>query len=665
MRLQPVFLLVAFIGVTNFCHAEAPSAELPALPVSSVMYAPSSAAASTGTPAEAQAETQAEIPTSTLASTTDTKIAPDAEEEIVVAKSNLRRFQIGVAKGDWLALLTQHIPELSSDTDSQNVTPTLIRKLRQDIGNILATEGYFSPVITFDAGKDGQNGGSLFRGGIGNLSSNLSSNVIRVNIDAGSRTTIQQVDLQFSGALEDAAKQGKVDAVKRRQALIADWRLPVGSVFRDEEWDKAKTDITESLRSDVYASASIINSNATIDADSQSGSLKVEIDSGPPFTLGDPVITGLQRYPPWLLDRYLPPKKGEPYSRSRLLEYQRALQNSAYFSAVAVSVDPDPSKADRVPVDVSVVERRPRDLAFGVGYSSNTGFRTEVSYRDRDLLDRAWDLRSAVRLEQRRQLAYADIYLPPRDNQFLDSFGVLLDKSNLAGLDQTRTAIGVKRTSTRGHLEQRLGLNLSREKVALDGEPQSVSKALVSSVGWTWRDVDDSFAPRKGQILQLDFAISEKALISDQRFIRTYAKYQQWIPVAKRDVLLLRAEIGQVLAPSIDGIPEDYLFRTGGSSTVRGYSYQSLGIQHPTGVTGGMVMGVASAEYVHWTQANWGAAAFIDAGDAADDWNTYKVKQGFGVGGRYKTPAGPIALDLAYGKNIKKFRLDFSIAVAF
>lgn len=332
---------------------------------------------------------------------------------------------------------------------------------------------------------------------------------------------------------------------------------------------------------------------------------------------------------------------------------------------MAVSVDPDPSKADRVPVDVSVVERRPRDLAFGVGYSSNTGFRTEVSYRDRDLLDRAWDLRSAVRLEQRRQLAYADIYLPPRDNQFLDSFGVLLDKSNLAGLDQTRTAIGVKRTSTRGHLEQRLGLNLSREKVALDGEPQSVSKALVSSVGWTWRDVDDSFAPRKGQILQLDFAISEKALISDQRFIRTYAKYQQWIPVAKRDVLLLRAEIGQVLAPSIDGIPEDYLFRTGGSSTVRGYSYQSLGIQHPTGVTGGMVMGVASAEYVHWTQANWGAAAFIDAGDAADDWNTYKVKQGFGVGGRYKTPAGPIALDLAYGKNIKKFRLDFSIAVAF
>ncbi|MEB0232194.1 POTRA domain-containing protein, partial [Undibacterium sp. 10I3] len=557
--------------MTNFCHADAPPAALLSLPVPSVMSAPSSTAASTEVQKQAETPTPALTPAPTPSTDIDTKIAPDAEEEILVAKSNLRRFQIGVAKGDWLALLTQHIPELSSDTDPQNVTPTLIRKLRQDIGNILATEGYFSPAITFDAGKEGQNGGSFFRGGIGNLSSNLSSNlsnnVIRVNIDAGPRTTIQQVDLQFSGALEDAAKQGKVDAVKRREELIADWRLPVGSVFRDEEWDKAKTDITESLRSNVYASASIINSNATMDADSQSGSLKVEIDSGPPFTLGEAVITGLQRYPPWLLDRYLPPKKGEPYSRSRLLEYQRALQNSAYFSAVAVSVDPDPSKADGVPVDVSVVERRPRDLAFGVGYSSNTGFRTEVSYRDRDLLDRAWDLRSAVRLEQRRQLAYADIYLPPRDNQFLDSFGVLLDKSNLAGLDQTRTAIGVKRTSTRGHLEQRLGLNLSREKVALDGEPQSVSKALVSSVGWTWRDVDDSFAPRKGQILQLDFAVSEKALISDQRFIRTYAKYQQWIPVAKRDVLLLRAEIGQVLAPSIDGIPEDYLFRTGGSST--------------------------------------------------------------------------------------------------
>ncbi|MCU6435642.1 BamA/TamA family outer membrane protein [Undibacterium sp. Jales W-56] len=582
----------------------------------------------------------------------DEPLAEFAEDASVVSAS-AQRFQIGDASGDWLALIKQHIPELASNTDPQNVTPTLLRKLRLDIGNILATEGYFSPVISFDA-RDKLNGGH----------SNQSM-VIYVNIDAGSRTLVKDVKLQFSGALADAAKAGQADALKRQNELTADWGLATGAAFRDEEWDNAKTALTETLRADVYAAASIVNSNATIDADSNSATLAVEIDSGPPFTLGEITVTGLQRFPAWLLERYQAPKKGEAYSRSRLLEYQRALQNSAYFSTVTVNVDTDPAKADSAPVEVSVVERKARDLGFGAGYSSNTGFRAEVSYRDRDILSKAWDLRSAVRIEQKRQLGYADIYLPPRDAQFLDSFGVLADRQDISGLVLTRTALGIKRTSTRNHLEQRIGVNLLREKVEIDGGPLRFNKALVTSVGWTWRDVDDSFAPRKGQIAQLDLAFSEKALLSDQRFIRTYAKYQRWIPVAQRDSIILRAEVGQVLSQSRDGIPEEYLFRTGGSSTVRGYAYQSLGIQNAGAVTGGKVMGVASAEYVHWTKSNWGAAAFLDLGDAADNWRDHSAKQGYGIGGRYKTPAGPVALDLAYGKNIKKFRLDFSIAIAF
>lgn len=236
----------------------------------------------------------------------------------------------------------------------------------------------------------------------------------------------------------------------------------------------------------------------------------------------------------------------------------------------------------------------------------------------------------------------------------------------MSGLLVTRTALGVKRTSTRGHLEQRLGVNLSKERDQPDGEASTLTKALVGTVGWTWRDVDDSFAPRKGQIYQLDFAVSEKALISDQRFVRVYGKHQRWIPVGKQDGFVLRAEAGEVFSPSIDGIPEDYLFRTGGSGTVRGYSYQSLGINQGNAVTGGRVMTAASAEYVHWLpQSNWGGAVFMDVGGAADTWKDIDLKQGYGVGARYKTPAGPIALDLAYGKQARKVRLDFSIAIAF
>ena len=107
------------------------------------------------------------------------------------------------------------------------------------------------------------------------------------------------------------------------------------------------------------------------------------------------------------------------------------------------------------------------------------------------------------------------------------------------------------------------------------------------------------------------------------------------------------------------------MFRTGGSATVRGYAYQSLGVEQGTAVTGGRVMTTASAEYVHWLDMTWGVATFVDAGDAADSWKSLRMYESMGIGGRYRTPAGPIALDLAYGRQTKKLRLDFSIAIAF
>jgi translocation and assembly module TamA len=601
--------------------------------------------------AEPQATAKAAItqlePPAVPAASDETEPQQASDQDLLAGNTpQLTSFQLGIAKGEWSGLIRQHIPELSAAAEAQSLTPGVLRKLRRQISAILSTEGYFSPSITFK--KNAEN-----------------TSVILVNIEAGTRTTVQDLEIQFSGALEDSAKLGQGQALTRKESLIVKWSLPNGAAFRDAEWVSAKTQLSENLRSDNYAAATILDSAAVVDADSHTASLRVVVDSGPSFVLGEIKVNGLQRYPQSLLERFEPPKKGEAYSRTRLLEYQRALQNSAFFSTVAVSVEPDPIKADAVPIDVDVVERKARDLALGAGYSTNTGYRTEISYRDRNVLEKAWDLRSAVRLEQRRQLAYADIYLPPRTRDQLDSFGILIDRFDASGLLQNRSALGIKRTNNLGYFEQRMGLNLTLEKSQPDGEPERFSRALVASFGWTWRDVDDQFSPRKGQIAQADIAISEKAVISDQRFIRLYGKLQRWIPVGKEDSIVLRAEAGQMFSASLTGIPEDYLFRTGGGTSVRGYRYQSLGVQHSNSVTGGRVMASASAEYVHWYGSNLGSAAFVDVGDAADSWRNYNAKLGLGVGLRYKTLAGPLALDLAYGKQSKKFRLDISIAIAF
>ena len=58
-------------------------------------------------------------------------------------------------------------------------------------------------------------------------------------------------------------------------------------------------------------------------------------------------------------------------------------------------------------------------------------------------------------------------------------------------------------------------------------------------------------------------------------------------------------------------------------------------------------------------------AAFVDAGNANDERKLFKMNLGYGIGPRWKSPAGPIAVDLAYGQRDHRLRLQFAVAIAF
>jgi len=80
---------------------------------------------------------------------------------------------------------------------------------------------------------------------------------------------------------------------------------------------------------------------------------------------------------------------------------------------------------------------------------------------------------------------------------------------------------------------------------------------------------------------------------------------------------------------------------------------------------GGRYLGVASVEYTHWLQPKWGAAVFYDVGNATDDIGTFKLAHGYGLGARWRSPVGPLNIDIAYGRELKRLQLHFSVGVAF
>jgi translocation and assembly module TamA len=101
---------------------------------------------------------------------------------------------------------------------------------------------------------------------------------------------------------------------------------------------------------------------------------------------------------------------------------------------------------------------------------------------------------------------------------------------------------------------------------------------------------------------------------------------------------------------------------------VRGYEYRTLGPIVDGVVTSGRVMATGSIEIarpVSSRQPNLWVAAFFDAGQAAQDWRDLDPVYGYGVGMRFRSPAGAMRVDLAYGEAVRAWRLHVSLGVVF
>jgi len=507
--------------------------------------------------------------------------------------------------------------------------------LRSQAGEILATEGYFSPTIEVDA--------------------------LKLRIDPGPRTLIERVDLEIAGPLAD----------ERRQALIAGWQLPPGQPFRQEDWNKAKQQVLAELLASEHADARLEDSRADIDVASARAALTAHYQAGPRYRYGPLQIAGLHRFTPALVDRYnRQVRPGEPYRAAELQNLVSVLQSTPYFASVRAELATDAAAIDDAgnavaPVRLQVRERPGHRAGFGVGASSNTGARVEANYNTPDLFGQAWELDTGLRLEQKRQTFYSDVLLPPDARQRRHSIGLVRETSDIEKLRIERHALGVQRIQQRGSVEQRLSLNWQRERRRPDGSVDVTSRALVPNATWTWRQLDNPLDPRAGTVLQLSVGGGAKAALSDQNFVRLHGRIQYYLPVGERDTLSLRGELGRTFADSRLRIPQDYLFRTGGTGSVRGYAYNSLGIKEGEATVGGRYLAVLSAEYTHWLSPDWGLAVFVDAGDAVDALADARLAAGYGLGLRWRSPAGPIGADLAYGERTRELQLHFALSIPF
>lgn len=519
----------------------------------------------------------------------------------------------------------------------------LYRNTPDEIRQLVETEGYYSPVIHTKMEKTDNN-----------------TRKIIIDVDPGRPVKVATVDIEFEGAITRQADSLKPSI----EQLKKGWGLPVGSVFRMADWEAAKVALLRQVTRVRYPRAELEDTKAIVNPETYEVSLKVVINSGDPVKFGPIKIVGLERYGKDVIMGLNPVKEGRTFRENALLNWQSRIQDSGYFSSVEVAADLESGK-EEVPITVTVVENKEKHASVGVGYSTDTGKRVSLNYDNLHFLGHDYKLKSAVVLQTKQKTAKADVFLPQEPGGIRNSFGVLYDRSQIEGEDTRLVSANYRRAWGTQRLEKYLSLQYLNENNRITGQSYQKSQALPLTFGIITRRLNNRLAPTKGYAFEAQIGGAVEHVLTDKSFVRGYMKGVHFQPIGEKGELILRGELGAVGSNGKEGVPSTVLFRTGGDQSVRGYAYESLGVKDGSAIVGGRYLAVASVEYQYYFIKNWGIAFFVDAGNAGDTIKELDPAFGYGIGGRWRSPAGPIGIDLAYGERSKEFRLHFSLGFTF
>ena len=495
---------------------------------------------------------------------------------------------------------------------------------------------------------------------------------VTIVVDAGARTTVSRLAFELDGA---------ADALALRDELLERWPLPEGSFFRPSAWEQGKRLMLELLQQRGFVRAKIASSRAQVDVQATAASLALTIETGPRLPFGALTVRGLERYDRSIVEALKPWREagpdaaGDPYDFDQLLLFQARLRGSGYFTGVDVlpdlsAIEADPGLAE-VPVVAVLRERRRKRVTLGVGYSSDEGPRALLGYEHRDFLGRGLQLESGLLWQDVRRRAFVSVRTPQRADGYFDQVGARVERLEVQGELTDRQTVLVGRGKRGEEIDHFLSLQYQTEQRTVPLDPETDRRqAFTLGYAWNLRRVDSQVDPRRGYTISAQASGGARALFSDRSFVRTWARAMRFWPMPEDSafdggILVGLVEGGQVFASSRDGIPTENLFRTGGTHTVRGYPYLSLGVPEGGAIVGGRVMALASLEYQHPLVRDWYGAVFLDAGDAADRWQDWKPAWGAGVGVRWRSPIGPVSLDLAWGDEVRRLRFHLSVGYAF
>lgn len=457
----------------------------------------------------------------------------------------------------------------------------------------------------------------------------------------------------------DIVLSGEGDQDPAYDSYVA--RLPYkpGDQLNQKAYEDGKRQLQELAAQRGYIDARFSETRLAVNPQEHWADITLKLDTGARFFFGE-VSFDQSQLDPAFLRRYVSFKPGDPFDNAALLSLQYALGDAGYFGSVNVEAQRRLATPDRrIPIHVTLTPRPPSTWTFGLGYGTDTHVRATLGWTDRRVNDEGHTFSAQTQLSSVIEtvlLAYTVPLADPAHDKLIYSLG---NARTVEGSEVAYTTqAGLSRSTARGVWNDNQYLLVSHERdnipasAATTDTPavaaQTVNSTLVMPGFAISRLVsDDLVLPTQGYRMTADLHGASNVLLSDTTFLQAHLTGKVILPLGGDTGLLLRGELGVSAVKSFDELPTTQHFFAGGDQSVRGFSYNSLGVRVNGNNVGGKDLTIGSIEIDHFFGKVFGVDAFVDAGDANNSFTT-SLEKGVGAGLRWRTPVGMIRVDLAH-----------------
>ena len=480
---------------------------------------------------------------------------------------------------------------------------------------------------------------------------------VAIRIELGEPVRIRGFNVGVDGAgAGDTSVRAALDAFAPKTGAVLDHSL----------YESSKSQVSRALAAHGYFDADFSAHEVQVTRAEHAADIDLRWSSGERHALGDATFsqTPNRIIRDKLLHKLVRWDRGEPYDEAELDRLRRSLVALDYFGLVDVSSKPENAVDKVVPVQVDLTPAPRSIYTAGLSYGTASGPGVRFGIERRYLNSRGHKALAQVDYARDRKTLTLQYRVPAF--AWLDGWYT----ASLQGADIQDDYVNSRRlefvASRSGQYNDYLNLvaamHVLRERwaynVADDGNGATApidfryASFVYPSLSAEYIDVDNRLAPRRGAGGTLMLRGGKGGSDYGTTFAQVDATAAWFHGFDADSRLIVRGELGHTFSGELLDLPPSLRFYAGGDRSVRGYGWHEIGprvdTDHGFYYTGASNVATASVEYERYFSGPWGAAVFIDSGSAFDGASP-DMHTGVGIGLRWRSPVGPVRIDIARG----------------